>query len=60
MKEKYKLPLTKTEAKQILSVLIDHENTKEKLPKTHWKKHEAIIKKLEIIIYNSKDPTCKS
>ncbi|MCK9370747.1 hypothetical protein M0R04_12630 [Candidatus Dojkabacteria bacterium] len=55
MKERYTLPLTKIEARQLLKEMAMAENTQEKQTKKFWERHEKIITKLYKVIYNSKD-----
>lgn len=53
MKENYHLPLTKVEAKQLFFTMLLAEDTKKKLPKTFWARHDILVEKLQFIIHDS-------
>lgn len=59
MKENYSLPLTKTEAKQLFRTMLLAEDTKKKLPKAFWKRHDVLIEKIQVIIYSANAKTDK-
>ncbi len=55
MKEKHNLALTKEEVKQLFSDLLLVEDIKftKKPTKKFWQRHENILRKLQVIIYDS-------
>ena len=58
MKERYSLPLTKREAKQLFTYLLQAEKDGGKT-KEYWSRHEKIAEKLQGIIYECKEPHYK-
>lgn len=55
MNERYKLPLTKREARQLFEYLLKAENEQAgaKPKKEFWERHEKLAEKLQTIIYDS-------
>jgi len=55
MNERYKLQLTKREARQLFDYLLKAENEQPgaKPKKEYWQRHERLAEKLQVIIYDS-------
>ena len=60
MKENYHISFTKREVDQLLKEMALAENIKEKQTKKFWERHEIIVEKIQIIVYQAKNPIDKA